>query len=145
MKLIYRGLSYDQPASNQAAGMIENNQTVTALTPQTLLYRGVEYRTNPAATATSAVALRFPIELIYRGVHYTIGETQPAKAVQTVVEPQPITPQPESISELARELLITLRQKNDRREQSVLTRFKADIGLTDDGWTVYRHHDAAMS
>jgi hypothetical protein len=148
MKLVYRGLSYDrQPASNQAPSAISNAQMVAAKAPsQMLFYRGVEYRTNPAqSNAVPAVALQHPIELIYRGVHYTIGGTQTVASVQPTVAVQSAPVQLEPITELARELLIALRQKANRREQSVLKRFQADIGLADDGWTVYRHHDAAMS
>ena len=148
MKLVYRGLSYDrQPASNQAPGAIENAQALAATAPsQTLLYRGVEYRTNPAQrNAAPVVALQSPVELIYRGVHYQIGGTQPVESTAPAATAQPAPVELEPITELARELLITLRQKTDRREQSVLKRFQDDIGLKDDGWTVYRHHDAAMS
>mgnify|MGYP002785841260 CR=1 FL=1 len=140
MKLIYRGLSYDRlPAADKTPG-------TTAATPHTLLYRGIEYQTNPGqANSAASVALHTPVELVYRGVHYTIGTTQSAPSVAAAAATDPVAFQPESITELARELLITLRQKTDRREQSVLTRFKADIGVTDRPWTVYRHQDAAMS
>ncbi len=57
MKLIYRGLSYDrQSVSTQASDAISNTQAAAELTPHTLLYRGVEYQTDPARPSTAPAA-----------------------------------------------------------------------------------------
>ena len=150
MKLTYRGVTYDyQPVEIETqAGAIEGKYRGAGLKIRTsrvklpvlqraldLIYRGVHYSiggTEPAAA--EARTLQKPVTLFYRGFQYKIGENQPN------VETQPTT-----IADQARLLVMQRRFKDDQRNQSVLERFEQAAGLPEATWVGYDRHEAAMS
>jgi hypothetical protein len=109
MKLYYRGIAYDYTPP-------EVNTTNTSLAGT---YRGAKHYFQQAVVPEATTSH----ELSYRGVAYCTGET-----TQAPVAPQ----QPQSsIESLARSLMMTRHNWIKNREQSLLARSGAEIGLVE--------------
>ena len=149
MKLRYRGVTYDyQPAAIETQeGTIEGKYRGAGLKIRTsrvklpalqraldLIYRGVHYTIGGTEPAAETRTLQEPVTLFYRGLQYKIGETAPE------VETQPV-----AIADQARLLVIQRRLKEEQRGQKVLERFEQAAGLPEDVWAGYDRHEAAMS
>lgn len=150
MKLTYRGVTYDyQPAQIETQeGTIAGKYRGAGLKFRTnrvklpalqraldLIYRGVQYTIGGSEpTVAETRTLQAPVTLFYRGFQYKVGETQPA------VETQPTT-----IADQARLLVIQRRLKEEQRGQTVLERFEQAAGLPEETWAGYDRHQAAMS
>lgn len=117
MKLTYRGVSYDYNPPQVEYG----DPT------QVGKYRGVDIRfRNPK----KPLVLQPTLDLIYRGAHYT---SQPvAEAV--------VAPAATSIQERARQLMMNHHRVVKRRQQSMLTRLDARVGLDSGKASSYWNH-----
>jgi hypothetical protein len=139
MKLTYRGVSYNY-TPNPMPKMGDTFATGT--------YRG-------AAVAFRAVAeppAQPAADLTWRGVRYHTGiaaTVAPVAAVDPVVEPAAVltvTPTPvaevgvSNIPELARNLSIRRHQRSRRREQGMMVRLAAEVGLPMDEAIQYESH-----
>ena len=134
MKLTYRGVSYDY-TPNPMPKMGETFDTGT--------YRG-------AAVAFRAVAeppAQPAADLTWRGVPYHTGTTTPVAAPEAVVvEPAVVAPVAmadvgaSGIPELARNLFIRRHQRSRKREQGMMVRLAAEVGLPMDEAIQYESH-----
>lgn len=139
MKLTYRGVSYEH-TPNPMPKMGETLGTGT--------YRG-------AAVAFRAVAeppAQPAADLTWRGVPYHTGTMIPVAApVPAVVEPAVVasamaepavvaTNDVSGIPELARNLFIRRHQRSRRREQGMMVRLAAEVGLPLDEAGRYESH-----
>jgi hypothetical protein len=153
MKLTYRGAGYDYTPA-----VVESHESAIAGK-----YRGagLKFRTN----LTKVPVLKSALDLIYRGTHYRLGDTQPTQAAVAEVPTTSMAAQPtyrglptdrattqltanvhpESIAEQVRLLVLQDRQKAAQREMSVLERFEEAIGAPVDAIAAYDIHEAAMS
>lgn len=121
MQLKYRGVSYDyQPPQ------VEMNPS-----GEVGRYRGIEWRfRNPK----SLPVLKSNLDLIYRGVPYQKG---PAAAAQAAAADRPAAAgvpvsapvATSSVENLARSLMMAHHTFIKRREQSLLARAAAEVGL----------------
>ena len=132
MKLTYRGVSYDY-TPNPMPKMGDTFETGT--------YRGatVAFRAVAAPPAQPAA------NLTWRGVPYQVGTA--AAAPVAVVEPAaaPVAaPVAEAgvsgIPELARNLFIRRHQRSRKREQGMMVRLAAEVGLPLDEAIQYESH-----
>lgn len=116
MQLKYRGTTYDyQPP----AVAMESSSVVGQ-------YRGLEWRFR----RSRPLAVQQPtLNLIYRGVAYTTGPAQAEESVieQPVVPAAPVTPAP--VHQLARALMMGHHSLIKQRQQSMLGRVAAQVGL----------------
>ncbi len=115
MKLTYRGVTYDYNPPKVEYG---DRQEVGK-------YRGVDIRFR---NIKKAPVMQPTLDLLYRGVAYT---TNPA-AVEPTVEPtveSVKTPALLSVQERARQLMMNHHKNVKRRQQAMLTRSDAQIGL----------------
>ncbi|RZM77379.1 DUF4278 domain-containing protein [Leptolyngbya iicbica] len=121
MKLTYRGIQYDYNPP-----VVEMNNTA-----EVGKYRGVDIRfrsvkKNPVQQPT--------LDLVYRGVAYRTGET----AVETTPVAAPVATvadAPATLADLelkARTLLMGHHRNVKRRQQAMMTRLAADVGLEGD-------------
>lgn len=134
MKLTYRGVSYDY-TPNPLPKMGD--------TFATGIYRG-------AAMAFHAVAeppAQPAADLTWRGVPYHTGTMTPV-AAPAVVEPAVAAPAvmavaevgASGIPELARNLFIRRHQRSRKREQGMMVRLAAEVGLPMDEAIQYESH-----
>lgn len=131
MKLTYRGVRYDYNPAQPA-------HSVDAVQAPDLRYRGAKYRLNQSAKAENLNAI-----LKYRGVAY---QTQPAAVAQPTVQPvapveavAPVATPKVSIQEKARLLTMDHHRMIKNREQSILARSAAEIGLTAEAAKFWNH------
>jgi hypothetical protein len=103
MKLNYRGVAYDYTPPEVA---VQFNDLQGS-------YRGTQYHFHEATAASS---LEQDADLIYRGVAYHVGHNAAVAAQQNV-------------DALARELMMAAHTGVKNREQSLLARATADMGL----------------
>lgn len=141
MKLIYRGVTYDYnpPAVNYGdltqAGKYQGldirfrNRKKPLVIPSTLrlIYRGNTY-TAADLEKVSAPQAETPVQLIYRGHTYTKPAQTANQPVAAVAEPS-AAPGALSISDRARALMMGHHRAVKRRQQSMLTRLDARVGL----------------
>lgn len=140
MKLTYRGNSYDAP-SNPTPKMGETIDTgnyrgapvvfkalaeLPAQPAADLTWRGVSYRTGiaaPAAIAPVVIAAELP----------AVAASLATPAVES--EPAPI-----NLSDLARNLFIRRHQRSRRREQGMMVRLAAEVGIPVEDAAHYESH-----
>ena len=139
MKLTYRGVSYDYtPNPTPKKGAVIGTGT----------YRG-------AAVTFNALAEQPPqpsADLNWRGVPYRTGTTAPVNApvaettaaVASVAEPTaPIAAVAEptsDVADMARNLFIRHHQRMRRREQGMMVRLAAEVGLSVEDAAHYESH-----
>ncbi len=116
MKLCYRGISY------------EYNPPVveTSDKPTVGKYRGLDWRfRNPAKNPVHQTTL----DLKYRGVAYRTGET--AAPAQPVAKPvtEPVKVPATSLDDRARALMMKGNLNIEKRQQAMLGRLVAEVGL----------------
>ncbi|MFQ4137643.1 DUF4278 domain-containing protein [Nodosilinea sp. PGN35] len=140
MKLTYRGISYDAP-SHPAPKLGETIDTghyrgapvgFSALAElpvqpaNDLTWRGVPYRTGIAAPAAIAPVV--------------IAAELPAVAASLAAPTVESAPAPINISDLARNLFIRRHQRSRRREQGMMVRLAAEVGLPVEDAAHYESH-----
>lgn len=131
MKLTYRGVSYDY-TPNPMPKMGDTFETGT--------YRGAPVAFRAVADLPDQPAT----DLTWRGVPYHRGSTA------TVAKVEPVTPAPvaapaaetgvRNIPELARNLFIRRHQRSRRREQGMMVRLAAEVGLPVEEAMGYESH-----
>ncbi|MFE4107535.1 DUF4278 domain-containing protein [Almyronema epifaneia] len=125
MKLTYRGATYDY-----------NPPVVKAQdTPESGKYRGVDIRfRNPAKNAVHQPTL----DLIYRGVAYQTGKAseQPAAAAAAT---QPVAVATPAIADKARLAMMNRHGVVKRRQQAMLGRLAAEVGLPETASRYWNH------
>lgn len=126
MKLTYRGTSYDYNPPKVEYG----DPT------QVGKYRGLDIRfRNPK----KPVVLQPTLDLVYRGVAYTtnsenqVNQTVPVAAVAT-------EPVKSSVQDRARILMMDHHRKVKQRQQSMLSRSDAQVGLASSEATRFWNH-----
>jgi Domain of unknown function (DUF4278) len=149
MKLTYRGNSYDAP-SNPMPKMGETIDTgnyrgapvvfeaVAELPAQPaadLTWRGVPYRTGIAAPVA---APQEPIASQIAPV--AIAAELPAVAPSLVTPAVKSEPAPVNLSDLARNLFIRRHQRSRRREQGMMVRLAAEVGIPVEDAAHYESH-----
>lgn len=118
MKLTYRGVSYDYNPPTVEYG----DRT------QVGKYRGVDVRFR---NIKKAPVLQPTLDLIYRGVAYTAN---PTESPASVAAPAP------SVKEQARWLMMSHHKNVKRRQQAMLTRLDAKVGLPASEATHFWNH-----
>lgn len=122
MKLTYRGVSYDYTPPSVA----------TRHTAETGKYRGVDIRFR---TVHKSAVHQPTLDLVYRGAAYRTGSapepTAPA-APAPPAQPPVAAKAPVSLDLQARTMLLAHTRNIKRRQQSLLTRSAADVGLSAD-------------
>ncbi|PSN10910.1 hypothetical protein C7293_26310 [filamentous cyanobacterium CCT1] len=142
MKLTYRGISYD--ATPNPAPKLSQTTDIGH-------YRGVP----TVFSAMAELPAQPAADLSWRGVPYRAGIEAPkpvapveipavaaSLATPTVaVEPAPTTtPQATSIPDLARNLFIRRHQRSRRREQGMMVRLAAEVGIPVEDAAHYESH-----
>jgi hypothetical protein len=126
MKLSYRGISYDYTPPEVE---VSTSETVGK-------YRGLDVRfRNPK----KPLVLNTNLDLVYRGVAHNPGQaaSQPAPAPAPEVETapvvatvtEPIQAVASSVSDKARALMMNHDRRIKRRQQAMLTRLDAEVGV----------------
>lgn len=126
MKLTYRGVQYDYTPP-----VVEMNKTA-----EVGKYRGVDIRfrtvkKNPVQQPT--------LDLVYRGAAYRTGEAA-TETVPATVTVKPVADAPAALADLelqARAMLVNHTRNVKRRQQAMLTRSAADVGLEADVTTYW--------
>jgi hypothetical protein len=131
MKLTYRGVQYDYNPP----------LTETQLTENVGKYRGVDVRFRKV---TKNLVHPLKVDLMYRGVPYTTGETAVAQS-PVVADPTPIPAPALSMTDRLRTLIVGHERNSRRREQSMLARAAVQVGLTAADAAHYDNSGAAMS
>ncbi|MBW4485891.1 MAG: DUF4278 domain-containing protein [Tildeniella torsiva UHER 1998/13D] len=141
MKLTYRGNSYDAP-SNPTPALGETIDTgnyrgapvvfkaVAELPAQPaadLTWRGVPHRTGIAAPVAAIAPVVIAAEL-------------PAVAASLATPVVAADPAPINISDLARNLFIRRHQRSRRREQGMMVRLAAEVGIPVEDAAHYESH-----
>jgi hypothetical protein len=115
MKLTYRGVehNYNPPQINTKPGQLAGR------------YRGLDWR---FCDPTKAYVQQPTLDLIYRGVTYQNGTTTEA---QPVAVPTPVVDRELNRSrDLSRDLIVGHQRAIKNRQQAMLTRLAAEVGLT---------------
>jgi hypothetical protein len=118
MKLTYRGVSYEYTP---------NQVPTRGSTIGTGVYRGADITFN----ALEEVPAQPQADLAWRGVSYHTGTAEPVVA-PVRAEEQPATPVAKisnGVTALARNLCIQHHQRIRRREQGMMVRLAAEVGL----------------
>ncbi|WP_035987357.1 DUF4278 domain-containing protein [Leptolyngbya sp. KIOST-1] len=148
MKLTYRGISYDAtpspaPQYGQAIGtgtyrgapvVFNALADLPAQPSANLTWRGVPYRTGTALPAPVA-----PIEI----PAVAASLSAPAVVTETVVVTETIVtaaPMATNIPDLARNLFIRRHQRSRRREQGMMVRLAAEVGMPIEDAAHYESH-----
>ncbi|MBE9159396.1 DUF4278 domain-containing protein [Nodosilinea sp. LEGE 06152] len=141
MKLTYRGNSYDAP-SNPAPKMGETIDTgnyrgapvafealaeLPAQPAADLTWRGVPHRTGIAAPVAAIAPVVIAAELPAVAASLVTSEVEPA-------------PAPVNLSDLARNLFIRRHQRSRRREQGMMVRLAAEVGIPVEDAAHYESH-----
>lgn len=143
MKLSYRGVDYDfNPSSLQARGAKHrlNEVSKTRALGAILTYRGAVYTVDPTAqTASASPSLPEAAVLTYRGFSYTVSPKVQHASTQTIAA-EPAVAQAValnskqvpalSIQEQARTLTMNHHRAMKRRQQVMLVRSAAEIGMS---------------
>lgn len=120
MKLTYRGVQYDY---NPPAVVLNHTAEVGK-------YRGVDIRFR---TVKNCPVQQPTLDLVYRGVAYRTGAA--AEVTPVVNTAVPVADAPAALADLelkARTLLMGHNRNVKRRQQAMLTRLAADVGLEAD-------------
>jgi hypothetical protein len=143
MKLTYRGISYDA-TPNPAHKLSQTTDTghyrgvpmvfsaMTELPAQpaaNLAWRGVPYRAGIMAPVAHAAPIEIPAVAASLAASGVAAET-----VSTS------TPQATSIPDLARNLFIRRHQRSRRREQGMMVRLAAEVGIPVEDAAHYESH-----
>lgn len=147
MKLFYRGLAYDYnpPAVAAVNGNVGGK------------YRGLDWR----FCNVKQLPVQLPtLNLVYRGVAYQTGATVPQAAATTAATQPAATAAQGSVFALARSLMMGHHRAVKIRQQALLSRSAAEIGVQVGGdarwdriqgkvhptfWDDYDHSPAALS
>lgn len=141
MKLTYRGNSYDAPSqptpklgetidTGNYRGAPVAFEAVAELPAQPaadLTWRGVPHRTGIAAPVAAIAPVVIAAEL-------------PAVAASLVVPAVASEATPINISDLARNLFIRRHQRSRRREQGMMVRLAAEVGISVEDAAHYESH-----
>ena len=147
MKLTYRGVSYEftpNPAPKlgetlgtghyRGAPVVFNALAELPAQPAAdLTWRGVPYRTGISAPVATAAPVETPAVVASTAVpalETTAGEAE------NVVANTPLT----SIPDLARNLFIRRHQRSRRREQGMMVRLAAEVGISVEDAAHYESH-----
>lgn len=139
MKLTYRGNSYEatpNPAPKLGATMGTGHYRgapvdfralaeLPAQPANDLTWRGVPYRTGIAAPAPTAPVVVVEIPAVAASLAAPVVESEPA---------------PINISDLARNLFIRRHQRSRRREQGMMVRLAAEVGIPVEDAAHYESH-----
>lgn len=131
MKLTYRGVSYDY---NPPTVEFSSSNTVGK-------YRGLDVRfRNPIKIPV----LQPTLDLVYRGVAYTTNpkpqvESAPVAAPVATVE-APKAASPLNLEDKARSMMIGHHRSVKRRQQAMLSRLDAEVGLQARDAETYWNH-----
>ena len=153
MKLTYRGISYDTtptPAPKlgetiatghyRGAPVVFNALAEVPAQPAAdLTWRGVPYRTGVAAPVASAAPIEIPAVAASLATPVIVTEV----VTETVVVIEPVvssTPMTTNIPDLARNLFIRRHQRSRRREQGMMVRLAAEVGLPVEDAAHYESH-----
>jgi hypothetical protein len=142
MKLTYRGVSYDYTPNSTpsmgptiATGTYRGNATtfhaLAEMPPQPsedLTCRGVDYR---SGTAVPPVVAPTPMAVAMEPV--AVVEEHPPVAV-------PETGAPDAVATLARNLFIRHHQRSRKREQGMMVRLAAEVGIPVEDAAAYESH-----
>ena len=150
MKLTYRGISYDS-ASSPAPQMGETTdkghyrgapvvfRALANLPNQpaaNLTWRGVPYRAGIMAPADPAAAAVPVVAIPAVAASVAVSEVAASPAAPVVNA----EPTPASIPDLARNLFIRRHQRSRRREQGMMVRLAAEIGMPIEDAAHYESH-----
>ncbi len=149
MKLTYRGNSYDalsQPAPKMGETIDTGNyrgapvafEAVAELPAQPaadLTWRGVPHRTGIAAPVAA-----IPERIASRIAPMVIAAELPAVAASLVAPAVESEATPINISDLARNLFIRRHQRSRRREQGMMVRLAAEVGIPVEVAAHYESH-----
>ncbi|MBD2232289.1 DUF4278 domain-containing protein [Phormidium tenue] len=141
MKLTYRGNSYDalsQPAPKMGETIDTGNYRGAPITFEALAelpaqpaadltWRGVPHRTGIAAPVAAIAPVVIAAEL-------------PAVAASLVAPAVESEPAPVNLSDLARNLFIRRHQRSRRREQGMMVRLAAEVGISVEDAAHYESH-----
>lgn len=131
MKLTYRGVSYDYTP---------NPMPKMGDTFETGVYRGATVAFRSVAELPAQPAA----DLTWRGVPYQTGTAVPAASPAAVATPvaTPVASEVDAsgIPELARNLFIRRHQRSRKREQGMMVRLAAEVGLPLDQAIQYESH-----
>ncbi|WP_008312404.1 DUF4278 domain-containing protein [Leptolyngbya sp. PCC 6406] len=129
MKLTYRGIEYDY---NPPVAELDKTSEVGK-------YRGVDIRFR---TIKKAPVQQSTVDLMYRGVAYRTGEVTAPVPVVTATAPAVATTAAVStgLEERARTMLMGHHRNVKRRQQAMMGRLAAEVGLAVDDATHYWNH-----
>lgn len=124
MKLTYRGVTYDYtPPATQAETAPERGK-----------YRGVDIRfRNPAKAAVHQPTL----DLVYRGVAYKTGEA--VEQPEAMPAAQPAASATGAVGDRARLAMMNHHSNVKRRQQTMLGRLAAEVGLPETASRYWNH------
>lgn len=111
MKLTYRGVQYDYTAP----------LTDTQPTGDVGHYCGVDIRFRKTA---KKLVHPLKVDLMYRGVPYTLGATTEQPVAAPAVSVSALT-----IADRLRSLVVAHKHDSQRRDQSMLNRLEAELGI----------------
>ncbi|GAB4377044.1 MAG: DUF4278 domain-containing protein [Elainellaceae cyanobacterium] len=126
MKLTYRGVSYEyNPPAVEYGDLSQSGK-----------YRGLDIRfRNPKKVPV----LQPTLDLLYRGVEYTANEPEVVE-VAAVADQAVASAPASSIQDRARVLMMDHHRKVKRRQQAMLSRLDARIGVPTDESTRFWNH-----
>lgn len=129
MKLTYRGVSYDYNPPKVEYG----DRT------QVGKYRGVDIRFR---TIQKEPVQQPTLELIYRGAAYKTNQAEAAATapVAATPTPEPASPAASTVQQQARQLMMNHHRNVKRRQQSMLSRLDAKIGVPTSEATRFWNH-----
>lgn len=115
MKMTYRGITYDYtpPAVETKQGELVGR------------YRGLDWRFCGAA---KSYVQQPSLDLMYRGVAYN-NQQQPVAAPEADRAPMPV-PALSATADRARQLIVNHQVAIKKRQQAMMTRLAAEVGLT---------------
>lgn len=127
MKINYRGVSYEyNPPQVEYGDLTQSGK-----------YRGVDVRfRNPRKTPV----LQPTLDLVYRGVAYTTNAVEPTEAVEATPETVALEAPVASVQNRARVLMMNHHRKVKQRQQAMLSRSDARVGLAADEASRFWNH-----
>lgn len=126
MQLKYRGVSYDYTPP----------QITTRQTDVVGQYRGLEWRFR----ASTKPSVQQPtLNLVYRGVAYQTGTSQDQETIRQPVASPAGASVSAPVKELARALMLSHHTLIKNRQQSMLSRVAAEVGLGADAAHYWNH------
>lgn len=127
MKINYRGVSYEyNPPQVEYGDLTQSGK-----------YRGVDVRfRNPKKTPV----LQPTLDLVYRGVAYKTNAVEPTEAVEETPETVTLEAPVASVQNRARVLMMNHHRKVKQRQQAMLSRSDARVGLATDEASRFWNH-----